>query len=303
MNRTREFDQDGRSTRTTKSSRSKRSRQSSRRGSDATSLAASEVDTDAESTRSKKSTARSRSNSNRGTPRKSRNESGSEDEGERSGFFQGISNAIRGRRPSTNRIESNESITSRPSSSRSKIRRQARDEEDDDAISTRSESEFGGDDPYGPYGSEDTNSTSSTQSSSSQDDGPRRRTGFLGMPGGGDSVFGESRIDFGEEEEEEGGYLDERERKGVSSNAYQALYIPDEDLPLRLLGLETSIMKIILWRTGCILSAGILWLVGRWLPNVWLKSVGKSGAFEKASYIVIEVGRISSFSNLRADEV
>jgi cation-transporting ATPase 13A3/4/5 len=106
-------------------------------------------------------------------------------------------------------------------------------------------------------------------------------------------MFGESRIDFDDYDDDELSSLDEPDdanRKSFS-NTHQSVYIPDEDLPLRFNGLSVSTPKMALWSTGCAVSLGTLWLLGRWLPNIWLKSVGRRGEFADASYIVVEVSR------------
>lgn len=298
----------GRSRRSRKGKR--RQSSSSRRGSDATSAAASDLgDSDGESVTSaaasRKSTPRrksggrpasTRSRSKRGASRSSRPGSSDEDD-DRPGFFRGISDALRGR-PSFSKHDSATSVDSRPGSTRSKLRRRS-SELDEDAVSIGSASEFAGDDDedgYGPYGESDSTSTNTTNSSSSQDDGPRRRRGgggFLGMPGAGDAFFGESRIDFEDASDDDGSADGDSpdERRKRSPNAQQSLYIPDEDLPLKLFGLRVSRVKVAAWTVGCVLSGGSLWLLGRWVPSVWLKGVGQPGEFEEASYVVIEVRR------------
>lgn len=302
----RDDEEDGRSTRSGKSRRSRRpssSRRSSRRNSDATTAG---EETDAESTRS--TTASRKSSRARPSPSRRRSRSSrpssphdSESDNERS-FFQGISDAIRGR-PSPGRKDS--SPPSFRGSSRRRRSSNAQSDYDEDAISTRSESEVGDDqDPYGPYGSSDTASTSTTQSSSSQDDAPRRRRGgagaIFGIPGASDAFFGESRVDFDNISEGDDDSFDGLDDGKKSLNAQQLLYIPDEDLPLRLVGLRVSGIKSALWTLGCILSLGTLWLLGRWVPSVWLRAVGRPGEFDKASYLVIEV---SSFYSSRTSSI
>ncbi|KAL8278174.1 hypothetical protein RQP46_009347 [Phenoliferia psychrophenolica] len=301
---------DARSTggRSRKSKKGKR-RNSSRRGSDATSAAPSEAaDSDAESITSAAASKRSgRRKSGTGERRPSQSQSkhgghskrrssrpASSDEEDNRSFFQGISDVLRGGRPSISRHDSAPSISSRPGSTKSKTRRRS-SELDEDAVSINSASEFAEDDedPYGPYGSSDTTSTNTTNSSSSQEDGPRRRRGgggFLGMPGGGDTFFGESRIDFDDPSDEDvsADGLSPDDRRKRSPNAQQSLYIPDEDLPLKLFGLRVSTVKLTVWTAGCVLSGGSLWLLGRWVPSVWLKGVGQPGEFEEASYVVVE---------------
>ncbi|BGP41120.1 hypothetical protein JCM10449v2_005089 [Rhodotorula kratochvilovae] len=298
-------DDDARSRRTRRSSRSRRRRRStstkrSRRASDASGVTTDGegLTTDAESVRSRRTT------------RTRRDSSGSEeDEEARVGFFAGISNALRGRRSSTAAAGESPtraraaSIRSRRSS-RSRARARTPGYESD-AVSARSVSEFGGDDddPYGPYGSSDSCSTSSsTQSSSSSQDevgGARRRrgnAGVLGLPGAGaGDFFGESRIDFGEGsdggDDDEMSALSEDEdeaKKGSGKATHQLVYIPDEDLPLRFVGLHLSQVRVVAWWVGCVLSGGVLWLLGRWLPNLWRNTTGRMGEFDKASYVVVE---------------
>lgn len=317
LSRTRAEEDDARSV-GGKSRRSKRSkRRASRRGSDATTAAsetggeseAESVTSAAHSRKSKSSTRRkstdrdrraSQSRGRRGTSRSSRPavSDDEEDDEARPGFFSGISAALRGRR-STSRAESVASGDSRPASvSRSRVRRRS-SEVDEDAVSFQSESEAAeeDDDPYGPYGSSDSTSTTTSNSSSSQDDGPRRRRGgggFLNLPGGGEDFFGESRIDF-EDGDDDGDAdsiadgLSPDDRRKRPSNAHQPLYIPDEDLPLKLFGFKVSKAKLVAWTAGCVLSGGSLWLLGRWVPNVWLKGVGEPGEFEEALFVVVEV--------------
>lgn len=74
---------------------------------------------------------------------------------------------------------------------------------------------------------------------------------------------------------------------------HQLVYIPDEDLPLRFVGLHVSKVKTIAWWIGCVFTGGILWLLGRWLPNLWRNTTGKPGEFEKCSYVVVEVSCLS----------
>ena len=307
----------GRSRRSRKSGKGKgrSKRRSSRRGSDATSVGgttdAGESDGESLAPSSRGGTPRLK---DPGTPsrrphRPSRPSSPTSSDDERPGFFQGISDAIRGRRPSVSQYEAPSTPASRVGSRsgsragsvRPKSSRRRSSEYESDAVSVRSESEIGDDDdPYGPYGSSDSTSTATTLSSSSQDDGPRRRRGgggFPGMPGTGD-MFGESRISFDDGSDDESGMGSPGGRKG-SVNAQQALYIPDEDLHLRLVGLRVSGIKSAVWTTGCVLSGGTLWLLGRWVPNIWLKSVGRPGEFDKASYVVIEARpRLPSLKNV-----
>ena len=286
----------GRSRRSSRRRKSS-SKSRSRRGSDATEAdltTAGEEDTDdARSVRSRatRRSARVKRPKSRSASARPPSPDSSEDEADaKPGFLQGLSDRLRGR-PSLSRNDS--SVTSVVGSIRRASRRRSgggSDDEDEDAVTVRSESEIdASDDPYGPYGSSDSNSSAMTQSSTDEQ-GPRRRARGQGfIPGMGGDFFGESRIDFEQSSSDDDASLSEygADDKGPR-NAIQAVYIPDEDLPLRLIGLRVSKTKSLLWGTGCVASAGGLWLVGRWMPKLWLKSVGKPGEFEQASYIVIE---------------
>ncbi|GAA5923044.1 hypothetical protein JCM3775_006234 [Rhodotorula graminis] len=298
-------DDDARSRKSRRRSRRRRSGSSrrtarSRRASDAsgTTTDAEGLTTDAESVRSRSRTRRSRRDASSG--------SDSEEDGERVGFFEGISNALRGRRSSTvlNSRPDASPARSRAGSIRSRksTRSRARTSGyESDAVSARSAESGDDDDPYGPYGSDDDSlsTSSSTQSSSSSLDesgGPRRRrnnAGVLGLPGAGASdFFGESRIEFGSDsgDDDEMSELseDEDEAKKGGKASHQLVYIPDEDLPLRFVGLHLSRARVVAWWVGCVLSGGILWLLGRWLPNLWRNSTGRMGEFDRASYVVVE---------------
>ncbi|GAA5917468.1 hypothetical protein JCM6882_006480 [Rhodosporidiobolus microsporus] len=274
----------------------------SRRGSDASATTAA-GETDAESTTSRR---RRRANSKRHRRRSDATSAAGSDSDEEAqvGFFEGISNVLRGRRPSMVRQDSGASRASSVRSRRSRSRGGREVDYESDAVSIRSESEApeAGDDedPYGPYGSSDTASTSTQSStSSSQEDGPRRRrggTGLIGLPGGGAGDFfaGESRIDFEEVDDDEmsslaseDGYAaGDRDKKGPPT--HQLVYIPDEDLPLRFVGLHLQLVRLAAWWVGCVVSLGGLWLLGRWMPNLWRKAVGRPGEFERARYVVVE---------------
>ncbi|GAA5825204.1 hypothetical protein JCM11251_006142 [Rhodosporidiobolus azoricus] len=296
-------DADKRSRRSTSRRRKRRSSsRRSRRGSDASATTAGE--TDAESTTSRRRRRGARRHRRRSDATSA---AGSEsDEEAQVGFFEGISNVLRGRRPSLARQDSGASRGESVRSRRSRSRGNRDVDYESDAISLRSESEAGGgaggddEDPYGPYGSSDTSSNSSTQSStSSQEDGPRRRragTGLIGLPGGGAGDFfaGESRIDFEEVDDDEmsslaseDGYAaGDRDKKGPPT--HQLIYIPDEDLPLRFVGLHLQKLRLVGWWIGCVLTLGGLWLLGRWMPNLWRKAVGRPGEFDKSRYVVVE---------------
>ncbi|EAU91429.2 P-type ATPase [Coprinopsis cinerea okayama7 len=70
----------------------------------------------------------------------------------------------------------------------------------------------------------------------------------------------------------------------------QTIYIPDEDSTIRFIGYETISSRAFLWRVGCVLSLGILALLGHWFPNLWLNWVAREKAFidAKNGFVVVE---------------
>ncbi|KAG6813565.1 hypothetical protein H0H92_009957 [Tricholoma furcatifolium] len=70
----------------------------------------------------------------------------------------------------------------------------------------------------------------------------------------------------------------------------QTIYIPDEDSTIRLVGYEPVVWRSFLWKICCVLSLGILGLLGHWLPRLWLRWVAKEKAFLNSTngLVVIE---------------
>lgn len=100
----------------------------------------------------------------------------------------------------------------------------------------------------------------------------------------GDPIFGdEARIDIGE--------LDLLEPPPPGPPSRQTIFMEDEDAHVRFVGYETDIARQFLWRLSCILSFGILGLLGHWFPRIWLRWVAKEKAFKdlEHGFIVIEV--------------
>ncbi len=77
----------------------------------------------------------------------------------------------------------------------------------------------------------------------------------------------------------------------------QTILLPDEDLTIRFTSYRTDALRNALWWVGCIITAGGLGLVGRWVPKVWIKWSGKETEFEKGgkgSWVVVEVSGVRS---------
>ncbi|WVR06383.1 hypothetical protein IAU60_003414 [Kwoniella sp. DSM 27419] len=71
----------------------------------------------------------------------------------------------------------------------------------------------------------------------------------------------------------------------------QTVVLPDEDLSIRFTCYRTDPFRNALWWLGCIITFGGLGLLGRWLPRIWVKFLGKETAFDEAkegSWLVVE---------------
>ena len=79
----------------------------------------------------------------------------------------------------------------------------------------------------------------------------------------------------------------------------QTFYLEDEDVTLRFIGYEVLRWHSWAWRLGCILSLGVLGLLGHWFPRLWLHWVTREKAFKElfSGFIVIEVRWISAFKD------
>lgn len=71
----------------------------------------------------------------------------------------------------------------------------------------------------------------------------------------------------------------------------QTLYIADEDSTIRFIGYEIIWWRAWLWKFVCVLSFGILSLLGHWFPRLWLRWVATEKAFTDSvnGFVVVEV--------------
>ncbi|PLW29716.1 hypothetical protein PCASD_15579 [Puccinia coronata f. sp. avenae] len=65
----------------------------------------------------------------------------------------------------------------------------------------------------------------------------------------------------------------------------QSVYIIEDDLQIQFFGWKSVGWKVTLWWIGCVMSTGILWLVGRW-KVAWRLKMGILKPFNLASHIV-----------------
>jgi cation-transporting ATPase 13A2 len=218
-----------------------------------------------------------------------------------SGVFSGLTAMLRSRRSSSRHRESADTTSiSRRSLARSRSRgesySEAEDLESEDAASaTDVESDYP--EPFGPYESSVLGSSGDSMVSSDESEDQRRKKGIFvtsfgshGAVGGPDPLFGDSRVDLGSDsdfqsDEDVTSAIDEIGAKG----SRQSIYIADEDLHLILEGWAQQGRKMVLWIFACFCTAGILALLGRWIPDWWLSGTSEKRDFNNASFVVARV--------------
>ncbi|KAJ9112557.1 hypothetical protein QFC19_000574 [Naganishia cerealis] len=87
---------------------------------------------------------------------------------------------------------------------------------------------------------------------------------------------------FGDAHPEQQNLLASEQYAGPDTTYRQTIVLPDEDLKIRFTGHVTDTFRSVLWFFGCVFSFGILGLVGRWVPTVWIRWVGKPTDFDKS---------------------
>src|ERR1700722_1259015 len=100
-----------------------------------------------------------------------------------------------------------------------------------------------------------------------------------------DPLFGgDSRVDMDFPEEDLGPSL-------PGSPSRQMIYIADDDSTVRFIGYESIPWRQHVWRAGCILTLGLLGLLGHWFPRLWLRCATQEKAFIdlKEGFVVVEV--------------
>ncbi|TBU30250.1 P-type ATPase [Dichomitus squalens] len=99
----------------------------------------------------------------------------------------------------------------------------------------------------------------------------------------GDPVFGsEARIEMGE--------LEPLPPPPAGPPSRQTVYVADEDVHIRIIGYEPISWKQWLWWLSCVCTFGVLALLGRWFPRLWLRWVTRERAFVdiKHGFVVVE---------------
>lgn len=95
------------------------------------------------------------------------------------------------------------------------------------------------------------------------------------MPGETDVFAQDTRLEIGEFPPE-----DDFPPPPPGPPSRQTIHLADDDSTIRLVGREIVVWKKWAWRVACILSAGVLGLIGIWIPGTWLKWVTEERGFQ-----------------------
>lgn len=74
-----------------------------------------------------------------------------------------------------------------------------------------------------------------------------------------------------------------------ASRVSQKLYIASEDLTIVIAGFNTSLLGYIAYLTLCVATAGLAYLLLRWMPRWRIRLVGSSAKLSSCAWVVIEV--------------
>lgn len=77
-----------------------------------------------------------------------------------------------------------------------------------------------------------------------------------------------------------------------SSHGYrfqQLLHLEEEDVEVNLYGYRYNGLRYLIYRTLCVLTLGIVWLIGRWVPEWWIRWIGEPVPLKDANWLVFKV--------------
>lgn len=74
-----------------------------------------------------------------------------------------------------------------------------------------------------------------------------------------------------------------------SVEGQQRLLLLEEDMELLIEAYRFEKSRLYLYRLSCILSLGMVWLLCRWMPHLWIKWVGTVSPMSKAEWFAITV--------------
>jgi len=72
----------------------------------------------------------------------------------------------------------------------------------------------------------------------------------------------------------------------------QHVYLEDEDIELTFTGYRFLQTWILLYYLACLLSAGILFLLGRWMPQRYIAFVAEKCKMDLAEVVLVQVSKL-----------
>jgi cation-transporting ATPase 13A3/4/5 len=76
----------------------------------------------------------------------------------------------------------------------------------------------------------------------------------------------------------------------------QLVHLEEEDIQLRFTGYKYVQMRLYIYYLACLLSAGVLFLLGRWMPKYYISFVAITCRMGQAEFVVIEVSQHYSYN-------
>ena len=78
-----------------------------------------------------------------------------------------------------------------------------------------------------------------------------------------------------------------------TNRSVQTVYLEEEDIELTFTGYRFLQTRLYIYYLACVLSGGILFLLGRWMPQRYLAFVAEKCVMSQAESVVVEVPTIS----------
>ena len=76
---------------------------------------------------------------------------------------------------------------------------------------------------------------------------------------------------------------------GQGTRSRQKIYVASEDLTIVIAGFSTNWFGFAIYVSLCIMSAGLLYLLFRWMPRWWIRLTGSETSLRECEWVVIEV--------------
>ncbi|KAF0454787.1 P-type ATPase-like protein [Gigaspora margarita] len=82
--------------------------------------------------------------------------------------------------------------------------------------------------------------------------------------------------------------IDFSNNDGPDDTSIQRVYLEEEDLNILLVGYKFNRYRLYIYYILCVLTGGIFYLIGRWIPKLWVWSVGNVCELGKAEWVVVK---------------